>query len=77
MNLAEYPALDWRGRQVVLLAQTERESLMLYTADLIWLIAKTKYRDLPQPSTLMDMKARKKDTRTGKQIIDDLLKNLS
>lgn len=43
--------------------------------DLLWLIAKRYYDNLPMPSEFYDKK-NKKDTRSAKQIIDDTINGL-
>ena len=43
--------------------------------DLLWLAVKKRYPSLPQPSKLADDR-KMKDTRTAKQIKEDLLRKL-
>ena len=38
VSLATYPALEWRGRQAVLVAEAEQEALRLYAMDMLWML---------------------------------------
>ena len=67
--------MGWAGRFAYLNAKLERANIELYAMDLIYLIAKRNYNGLRQPSDLY-FQRKKVDRRTGKQIIEDLMKNL-
>ena len=58
-----------------LAARNEEKQIQLYGMDLVWLIAKHYYDGLEQPSEIY-FKRKKKDRRSGKQIINDLMKKL-
>lgn len=58
-----------------MIAKRENKYIELYAMDLLWSIAKERYTDLPMPSEIWSRKA-KKDNRSGKQIVNDLLKGL-
>lgn len=58
-----------------LLAKSEEKEFEIYQADLLWLIAKRYYSDLPQPSEVYHKKY-KRDTRTAEQILEDTIKSL-
>lgn len=74
--LVESPFLDsWNARFAYLAAKTEERRLRLYEMDLLWLDVKRHYANLPQPSDVANER-RVKDTRTGKQIVEDTLKKL-
>lgn len=73
--MVEQPLLGWAGRFAYLTAKFERANIELYAMDLVYLIAKKDYNGLRQPSDLYFHK-KKVDKRTGKQIIEDLIKNL-
>lgn len=74
--ITEAPHLEtWESRWPYLTAKSEQKELELYQMDLLWLLAKRRYGNLPQPSKLADDR-RTKDTRTAKQIKEDLLRKL-
>ena len=75
ISMVEQPLLGWAGRFAYLTAWLERANIELYAMDLVYLIAKKSYDGLKQPSDLYYKRA-KIDNRTGKQIIEDLVKNL-
>ena len=56
-------------------AKAEQRRTELYAMDLVWLIAKRNYDNLPQPSEI-DNEHRKNDTRSADKIKKDLLKKL-
>lgn len=69
VSLATYPALDWRGRQAVLVAEAEQEALRLYGMDLLWMLVKAKYQgDFPQPSKLVKHETKPKGPQTAEEI---------
>ena len=73
MSLANYPQLEWRGRQALLLAEAEREQLWLYGLDLLWLLTKPRYTmDLPQPSSFMQRGYKPKGPQTKQEITDHI-----
>lgn len=49
-----------------------------YTANAVWSIARTLYKEYPMPSftELIEKGKTPRDDRTGQQIIDDLIKKL-
>lgn len=67
--------LDWAGRLSYLAARAEKQQIETYGMDLVWLIAKRWYPDIPQPSEIA-VKRRKTDRRNARQITDDVLKKL-
>ena len=69
------PLLDWAGRNAYLLAKGEEKEIELYGLDLIWLLVKTRYNGLTQPS---DIYHKKKivDNRSGKEIAEDVLRGM-
>ena len=59
-----------------LAARTEVRQWENYTADLLWAVAKRNLQgDIPMPSEIWNNKS-KIDRRSGKQIVQDLLKKL-
>ena len=58
-----------------MMAKVEKRRLELYQMDLIWLLAKKYYNGLPQPSEI-EYEKHTKDTRSAKQIQQDILKRL-
>ena len=74
LSLADAPHLEWNGRVAYIAARAERERWMLYASDLLWAAVKNRYNDLPMPSEIARNK--RTDTRTAKQIINDLINNL-
>ena len=74
ISMVEQPLLGWAGRFAYLTAKFERSTIELYTMDLVYFIAKLNYDGLKRPSDLYFKK--KKDERSGKQIVQDLLDNL-
>ena len=79
LNLANYPLLDWHGRQAVLAAETERESIRMYGMDLLWMLVRTKYEgEFPQPSTLTQQKRKdKKPKEEAEETIQRIVNWLS
>ena len=76
ISLVEHPELDWNGRINYLAAQNEVRQVEMYTADLVWAIAKQNYSsDIPMPSEVWNNR-NKIDRRSGKQIITDLISKL-
>lgn len=74
--LTEAVFLDsWDARFMYMSAKSEQKRLELYQMDLLWLIAKRWYPNLAQPSDVADDR-KMKDTRTAKQIQDDILRQL-
>lgn len=73
--MVEHPELGWDGRTSYLIAKNEEKRVELYAMDLLWGIAKTHYDGLPMPSEIW-LNKDKIDRRSGKQIIDDLIKEL-
>ena len=72
--LAEKPTLGWEGTIAYLSAKSKRTQLELYAMDLLWLVARVHYENLPQqPSEYYN---EKKDKRTAKQIKDSLIERL-
>lgn len=49
-----------------------------YTANAVWSIARTMYKEYPMPSftEFIEQGSKPRDERTGQQIIDDLIKKL-
>lgn len=77
VSLATYPALDWRGRQAVLVAEAEQEALRLYGMDLLWMLVKAKYQgDFPQPSKLVKHETKPKGPQTAEEIKQYLIDKL-
>ena len=74
ISLVEHPDLEWQGRFSYLIAKREKRQLELYAMDLLWSIAKQYYDGLPMPSEIWAGK--RKDDRSGKQILNDLMKGL-
>ena len=74
LSFVDAPFLDWNGRVAYIAARNERERWMIYAADLMWVAVKDRYSELPMPSEIAYPK--KKDTRTAKQIMNDLINNL-
>ena len=76
--LADYPDLDWMGRQAVLIAQTEQETLRLYEMDLLWMLVKEKYTgDFPQPSKAIKHGYKKKPLQSAEEIKQYILNRLA
>ena len=76
ISLVEQPTLEWIGRINYLAAKNEERQIDLYGMDLLWSIARRNYQsDIPMPSEIWNEK-HKTDRRSGKQIVDDLLKKL-
>lgn len=75
LSFAEVPLFDWNGRIAYITAKAEKERLKIYAYDLLWAAVKNNYRDLPMPSEIANNRKRT-DTRTAKQIIEDLVKDL-
>lgn len=73
--LAETTLDSWDARRQYLIAKSEQERLDIYGLDLLWLLAKRHYQNLPQPSDVAESK-RMTDTRTAKQIQQDLAERL-
>ena len=77
LSLADRPLLDWRGRWAVLSAESEREQMRLYIADLLWLMVKVKYPDVRQPSTILkEAAAKKAGPQTAAEIKEYLLEKI-
>lgn len=49
-----------------------------YTANAVWSIARTMYKEYPMPSftEFLEQGKTPPDTRSGQQIVDDLIKKL-
>lgn len=62
--------MSWAARRQYLAAKAERTRLEHYAMDLLWLLAKRNYEDLPQPSKIAAGRP-VRDTRSGQQILDD------
>ena len=78
VSLATYPALDWRGRQAVLIAEAEQEALRLYGMDMLWMLVRSKYQgDFPQPSKLVKHETKPKGPQTKDEIINHILGKLT
>ena len=76
ISLVEQPSLTWAGRINYLLAKHEERQVDLYAMDLLWSLARSHLaNDVPMPSEIWNNKV-KNDRRSGKQIVDDLLKKL-
>lgn len=74
--LCDYPFLDsWDARYALMNAKSEERRLRLYEMDLLWLNVKRGYQNLPQPSEVAN-ESRVRDNRSGKQIMNDMLKKL-
>lgn len=73
--LTETQLDSWEARFPYLNAKIENRRLELYQMDLLWLIAKRYYNELPQPSEVANG-AKKRDNRSAKQITSDILKKL-
>jgi hypothetical protein len=58
-----------------LLAKEEKKQLEMYGMDLVWLLAKRYYGNLPMPSEIGSKKY-KVDKRTAKEIIRDTIKGI-
>ena len=67
--------MGWAGRLAYLTAKDEQKRVELYEADLLWLMVSRNYDDLPRPSAIYRGNV-KKDSRTAKQIQNDILKKL-
>lgn len=77
ITLAENPTLDWSGRYSLLRAKADRRRTEIYAMDLLWLVANKYYNGLPpKPSEIESGERAPKDTRSAKQIKDDLIKRL-
>ena len=72
--LTETRLSTWDARYAYMDVKAEDRRLELYNMDLLWLLAKRHYDNLPQPSVVA--RGEKKDTRTAKQIEIDTLKKL-
>ena len=78
VSLATYPALEWRGRQAVLVAEAEQEALRLYAMDMLWMLVKREYQgDFPQPSKLIKHETKPKGPQTAEEIINHIIDGLS
>lgn len=75
ISLVEHDQLDWSGRVAYIGAKAEQRRTELYAMDLVWLMAKMHYNNLPQPSEV-ENENRKDDRRSAEQIKKDLLKKL-
>lgn len=75
VSMVEHPQLGWIERINYLAAKEEQRQIELYGMDIVWKIACHYYNGLPQPSEVA-YKRHKVDRRTGKQIVDDLLKSM-
>lgn len=58
-----------------LAAVNECRQVELYAWDLLWAAVRDRFRDLPMPSEAWNNK-HKIDRRSGKQIMEDILKGL-
>ena len=72
--LTETQLDSWSARMAYLEVKAENRRLELYQMDLLWLLAKRHYENLPQPSDIAT--ADRKDKRTARQIEIDTLKKL-
>lgn len=72
--LTETQLDSWSARMAYLEVKAENRRLELYQMDLLWLLAKRHYDNLPQPSDVA--KGEHKDRRTARQIEIDTLKKL-
>lgn len=75
LSLVEYPLLGWNGRFAYLSAKYEKNMIEMYGMDLVYLIAKKSYDGLSRPTDLYHRRD-KRDTRSSKKIIADMLKKL-
>ena len=76
VSLVEHPTLEWMARFNYLAAKTHERQTDLYAMDLLWSVAKRNLEgDVPMPSEIWTNKT-KKDRRSGKQIVADLLDKL-
>lgn len=73
--LAETTLDSWDARRNYLVAKSEQERLELYNMDLLWLLAKRYYQNLPQPSDVAESR-RVSDIRTAKQIQQEIVRQL-
>jgi len=68
--------LEWTGRLNYLAAKNEVRAIELYSMDMLWALTKRHYSsDIPMPSEVWNNK-NKIDRRSGKQIVNDLIKKL-
>lgn len=68
--------MEWVARLGYLAAKNEVRQVELYAMDLLWGLAKPRFTtDIPMPSEYWNNR-KKTDKRSGKQIMDDLLKSL-
>ena len=56
-------------------AKAEKRRLDMYQMDLLWLLAKRHYDNLPKPSDI-EYESVVRDMRTAKQIQEDIIKKL-
>ena len=54
--------LDWAGRSAYMNAKGRERQVQLYGLDLLWLLAKRYYDNLPQPSELANNDRRPEQT---------------
>ena len=66
---------SWDARVPYLIAKHEQEQLELYQMDLIWLLTKRYYDNLPRPSDFV--RQDRQDKRTAEQIKADMVKKLT
>lgn len=76
ISLVEHPELDWNGRVNYLAARNEIRQWENYTADLLWVVASGKLQTAPPMPSEIWIGKEKKDNRSAKQIVDDLLDKL-
>lgn len=73
--LCEVPLDSWEARYPYLSAKAEKRRVEMYQMDLVWLIAKRWYPNIPQPSSVENEK-HIRDRRSAEQIKADIQKRL-
>ena len=73
--LTETQLTSWNAIFPYLSAKAEKRRLEVYQMDLLWLIAKRWYPNIPQPSDIENERT-VRDRRTASQIKNDIYKRL-
>ena len=73
--LAEVSLDSWEARYTYLSAKAEKRRVEMYQMDLLWLIAKRWYPNIPQPSDI-ENERHVRDNRSAEQIKADIQKRL-
>lgn len=73
--LTETSLDSWEARVPYLSAKAEKRRLDMYQMDLLWLLVKRHYDNLPKPSDI-EYESVVRDMRTAKQIQEDIIKKL-